>query len=152
MIQCQSQIKAARALLGLEPAEALRASGRRDRYSEADRVAPDISGAARTLWKIQTALESAGVEFISADETKGPGVRLKDLHRRGWPRRRVGAERSKAIPNMPMRSGLDKANSMARQPPRNEITKRSQLPTLMIGSAWKNYQSHVLHMILRQAN
>ena len=30
----------------------------------------------RTLLKIQTALERAGVEFIPADATKGPGVRL----------------------------------------------------------------------------
>ena len=29
------------------------------------------------LWKIQTALEKAGVEFIPADDQKGPGVRLK---------------------------------------------------------------------------
>ena len=36
-----------------------------------------MAGSVRTLWKIQTALEAAGVEFIPADETKGPGVRLK---------------------------------------------------------------------------
>jgi hypothetical protein len=41
-------------------------------------AAPQIRGAAETLWKIQRALEAAGVEFISADEAKGPGVRLKD--------------------------------------------------------------------------
>jgi transcriptional regulator with XRE-family HTH domain len=37
-------------------------------------LSEEITGSARTLWKIQTA---AGVEFIPADETKGPGVRLK---------------------------------------------------------------------------
>ena len=37
----------------------------------------EITGSARTLWKIQTALERADVEFIPADEMKGPGVRLK---------------------------------------------------------------------------
>ena len=36
-----------------------------------------MAGSVRTLWKVQTALEAAGVEFIPADETKGPGVRLK---------------------------------------------------------------------------
>jgi len=29
------------------------------------------------LWKIQTALEEAGVKFIAADNEKGPGLRLK---------------------------------------------------------------------------
>ena len=38
----------------------------------------EIPGSARTLWKLQTALEKAGVEFIPADEQKGPGVRLKE--------------------------------------------------------------------------
>ena len=31
----------------------------------------EIIGSARTLWKIQTALENAGVEFIPADEQEG---------------------------------------------------------------------------------
>ena len=34
----------------------------------------EITGSARTLWKIQTALEAAGVEFIPADDEKGPGL------------------------------------------------------------------------------
>ena len=37
----------------------------------------EIIGSARTLWKIQTALEAAGVEFIPADDEKGRGLRLK---------------------------------------------------------------------------
>ena len=37
----------------------------------------EIIGSARTLLKIQTALEAAGVEFIPADDEKGPGLRLK---------------------------------------------------------------------------
>jgi hypothetical protein len=36
-----------------------------------------MRGSAEVLWKIQTALEHAGVEFIPGDESKGPGVRLK---------------------------------------------------------------------------
>ena len=39
--------------------------------------AAEIRGAADTLWKIEKALETAGVEFIDADGIKGPGVRLK---------------------------------------------------------------------------
>lgn len=40
-------------------------------------AAAEIRGAADTFWKIQTALEQAGVEFIPEDESKGPGVRLR---------------------------------------------------------------------------
>ena len=40
-------------------------------------LSDEITGSARTLWKIQTALEAAGVEFIPADDEKGPGLRLK---------------------------------------------------------------------------
>jgi len=44
-------------------------------------AAPEIRGSAEVLWKLQTALENAGVEFIPADEHKGPGVRLtQKLH------------------------------------------------------------------------
>ena len=44
-------------------------------------AATEIRGAAETVWKIQKALEAAGVEFIPEDETKGPGVRLKQSQR-----------------------------------------------------------------------
>ena len=37
----------------------------------------EIRGAADTLWKIQKALEAAGVEFIPEEGGRGPGVRLK---------------------------------------------------------------------------
>ena len=37
----------------------------------------EIRGAADTLWKIQKALEAAGVEFIPEEDGKGAGVRLK---------------------------------------------------------------------------
>ena len=36
-----------------------------------------ITGTALTLSKVQSALERAGVEFIPGDDSKGPGVRLK---------------------------------------------------------------------------
>ena len=40
-----------------------------------------ITGSAQTIWKLQTALEKAGVEFIPEDDHKGPGVRLKERTR-----------------------------------------------------------------------
>ena len=71
-----AQIKAARALLGLGQQELSELADVGISTLKRIELATDFSGAAR-LWKIQTALESAGVEFIPADETKGPGVRLK---------------------------------------------------------------------------
>jgi predicted transcriptional regulator len=44
-------------------------------------ASPQIRGAAETVWKIQVALEKAGVEFIPADDHRGPGVRLKESAR-----------------------------------------------------------------------
>ena len=44
-------------------------------------AAPEIRGAAETLWKIQRALEAAGVEFIPAEAGKGQGVRLNERER-----------------------------------------------------------------------
>jgi predicted transcriptional regulator len=37
-----------------------------------------VRGAAETLWKIQVALEKAGIVFILADQAGGPGVRLRE--------------------------------------------------------------------------
>jgi len=54
-------------------------------------ASPQIRGAAETVWKIQVALEEAGVEFIPSDDHKGPGVRLKQL-----PRARLKRGRGKA--------------------------------------------------------
>ena len=34
--------------------------------------------AAENVWKVQQALEDAGVVFIDQNELSGPGVRLKD--------------------------------------------------------------------------
>jgi transcriptional regulator with XRE-family HTH domain len=41
-----------------------------------------------TLVQIQTALEKAGIVFISADEHGGPGVRLRDAPRSQAKRKR----------------------------------------------------------------
>jgi transcriptional regulator with XRE-family HTH domain len=40
-------------------------------------AAAGLRGAAETLWKIQKALEAAGVEFIPEEKGRGAGVRLK---------------------------------------------------------------------------
>lgn len=72
-----SQIRAARALLSLSQRQLAELAAIGIATVKRVEASPDIRGAAETLWKIQTALERAGVEFIPADETKGPGVRLK---------------------------------------------------------------------------
>jgi transcriptional regulator with XRE-family HTH domain len=77
------QIKAARALLGLGQEELSKIADVGISTLKRIELASEITGSARTLWKIQTALEKAGVEFISADESMGPGVRLKYVHPRG---------------------------------------------------------------------
>jgi hypothetical protein len=40
-------------------------------------AAAGLRGAAETVWKIQKALEAAGVEFIPEEARRGAGVRLK---------------------------------------------------------------------------
>ena len=76
-----SQIRAARALLGLSQRElALLASVGLATIKRIE-AAPEIRGAADTFWKIQTALEHAGIEFIPAEATKGPGVRFRKTPR-----------------------------------------------------------------------
>jgi len=76
-----AQIKAARALLGLGQVELSKLSGVGLRTVKRIEISEEISGSAQTLWKLQSALEAAGVEFIPADDTKGPGVRLKQKQR-----------------------------------------------------------------------
>jgi len=77
-----AQIKAARALLGLGQVELSKLAGVGLRTVKRIELSEEISGTAQTLWKIQTALEQAGVEFIPPDDTKGPGLRLKHTSRR----------------------------------------------------------------------
>jgi transcriptional regulator with XRE-family HTH domain len=72
-----AQIKAARALLGLGQLELSRLAGVGLTTVKRIELSDEIIGSARTLWKIQTALEAAGVELIPADDEKGPGLRLK---------------------------------------------------------------------------
>ena len=72
-----AQIRAARGLLGLSQVRLSELASVSAATVKRIETSSEIRGSADTFWKIQTALESAGVEFIPADETKGPGVRLK---------------------------------------------------------------------------
>jgi transcriptional regulator with XRE-family HTH domain len=72
------QIRAGRALLGwsqLELAEAASVGVATVRRLEAAET--QIRGSVESVWKIQQALEAAGVEFIREEGGKGPGVRLE---------------------------------------------------------------------------
>ena len=72
-----SQIRAARGLLNISQADLAKSASLHVASVRRLEAATGMRGAAETLWKIQTALEKAGVEFIPPEETKGPGVRLK---------------------------------------------------------------------------
>ena len=74
-----AQIKAARALLGLGQKELSKLAGVGISTLKRIELANEITGAAQTLWKIQTALEKAGAQFIPADDSMGPGVRFKQV-------------------------------------------------------------------------
>ena len=84
------QIKAARALLGLNQRELSKIAEVATSTLKRIELAQELTGSARTLWKLQTALEKAGVEFIPEDDLKGPGVRLKDSRRLKPRRKRSG--------------------------------------------------------------
>ena len=85
------QIRAARALVGWNQNELADAASigvatlRRLEVSHTQ-----LRGSAEVIWKIQVALEKAGVEFIPEDDLKGPGVRLKDSRRLKPRRKRSG--------------------------------------------------------------
>ena len=72
-----AQLRAARGLVGWSQARLADASGLAlstiKRMEGSDGL---LRGNAGNVWKIQQALEEAGVIFIDADE-EGPGVRLK---------------------------------------------------------------------------
>ena len=72
-----AQIRAARALLGFSQRELSEVATVGIATVKRIELATEISGSARTLWKVQKALEDADIEFIPADELKGPGLRLR---------------------------------------------------------------------------
>ena len=59
-----AQIRAARALLGIGQRELSEIAEVAVSTVKRIEVAEEITGSARTLWKLQTALEKAGVVFI----------------------------------------------------------------------------------------
>ena len=71
------QIRAARGLLNLSQANLARMASVHVATIRRLEAATEVRGAAETLWKIQRALESAGIEFIPAEAGKGPGLRLR---------------------------------------------------------------------------
>ena len=76
MLTIGNQLKAARALAGLEQKDVAEASGvhvNTIRSMEASGSAP-ISGRAQNVHAVQRALEAKGIEFLNHGQ---PGVRLK---------------------------------------------------------------------------
>lgn len=72
-----AQVKAARALLGLSQNELAKKTGLGIATIKRLELSTELRGAATTLWKVQTVLEGAGVEFLAASQESGPGVRLR---------------------------------------------------------------------------
>ena len=72
-----AQIRAARALLDVNQTTLSEWASISAATLKRIEGSPEIRGAADTLWKIQKALEAAGVEFIPEEAGRGPGVRLK---------------------------------------------------------------------------
>ena len=72
------QIQAARSLLGLSQTElAKRASIGLATLQRLESAGREVRGSAKTIWKLQRALETGGIIFIDQDEEHGPGVRLR---------------------------------------------------------------------------
>ena len=72
-----AQIRAARALLNMGQTGLARIASVHVATIRRLEAATEVRGAAETVWKIQKALEAAGIEFISEEAGRGPGVRLK---------------------------------------------------------------------------
>jgi transcriptional regulator with XRE-family HTH domain len=72
------QIRAARALLDMSQQElAQRSAVGLATIKRIEAAGRELAGTAQTLFRIQKALEAAGVVFIEATDAHGPGVRLK---------------------------------------------------------------------------
>lgn len=73
-----AQIRAARALLGMNQADLAKSASVHVATIRRIEATTDVRGAAETLWKIQKTLEAAGIEFISEEGGRGAGVRFKE--------------------------------------------------------------------------
>ncbi len=72
-----AQVRAARGLVGWNQTRLAEASGLAiSTIKRMEGSGGPIRGTAENVWKIEQALEDAGVIFIDADE-EGPGVRLR---------------------------------------------------------------------------
>ena len=73
------QIRAARALIGLGQRElAQRAAIGVATIRRIEAAVDEITGTAKTMSRIQRALEAGGIIFIDQDSEGGPGVRLRN--------------------------------------------------------------------------
>ena len=77
-----AQIRAARGLLNMSQTRLADLAAMSVATVKRIESSSTIRGTAESLWKIQMALERAGVEFIPADDQKGPGVRLIESARK----------------------------------------------------------------------
>jgi len=71
-----AQVKAARAMLGLSQGDLAKKTGLGIATIKRLELSTELRGAATTLWKVQTVLEEAGIEFLQANKESGAGVRL----------------------------------------------------------------------------
>jgi transcriptional regulator with XRE-family HTH domain len=76
------QIRAARALLNISQGDLARIASVHVATIRRLEAATGVRGAAETLWKMQQALEHAGIEFIPEEAGRGPGVRLRQPQHR----------------------------------------------------------------------
>ena len=70
-----AQIRAARALLNISQADLARIATVHVATIRRLETATGVRGAVESLWKIESALERLGVEFIPGDAKRGSGVR-----------------------------------------------------------------------------
>jgi transcriptional regulator with XRE-family HTH domain len=83
------QVRAARALLNISQTDLAKIASVHVATVRRIEAATELRGAVETLWKIQTALEKAGIQFIPADESAGPGVRLGRVRTRSGEKARA---------------------------------------------------------------
>lgn len=73
-----AQLRAARGLVGWSQARLAEASGLALSTIKRMEASEDLlRGTAENVWKVEQALENAGVAFIDEDEELGPGIRLR---------------------------------------------------------------------------